>query len=94
MENKILLGGNLFQYLITLAQTNQVFQYIQLGLAIATSIVLLVYRIWKWYREAKKDGKITGEEIKEGVDIIKDGVDNIIDTIDEHKENKDNGDNN
>lgn len=94
MESKILLGGNVFQYLITLVQTNQVFQYIELGLAIATSIVLLVYRIWKWYKEAKKDGKITGEEIKEGVDIIKDGVDNIIDTIDEHKENKDNGDNN
>lgn len=94
MESKILIGGNVFQYLITLVQTNQVFQYIELGLAIATSIVLLVYRIWKWYKEAKKDGKITGEEIKEGVDIIKDGVDNIIDTIDEHKENKDNGDNN
>lgn len=94
MESKILLGGNVFQYLITLVQTNQVFQYIELGLAIATSVILLVYRIWKWYKEAKKDGKITGEEIKEGVDIIKDGVDNIIDTIDEHKETKDNGDNN
>lgn len=96
MDTKILIGGNVFQYLFTLLQTNQVFQYIELGLAIATSVVLLAYRLWKWYKEAKADGKITKEEIKEGVDIIKEGVDEITQTIEEHKEkeNKDNGDNN
>lgn len=82
--NKVLIPVvNAFQYLIVFIQTNAIFQYIELGIAILTSIVMLAYRIYHWVKEAKADGKITADEIKEGVEIIKDGVDELVDEIEQ-----------
>ena len=64
-------------YVVALSQTNEIFQIVELVFAILTSVILLLYSLWKWYNEAKKDGKITREEIKDGIDIIVDGVDDI-----------------
>ena len=69
--------ANGLTYVVALSQTNEVFQIVELVFAILTSVILLLYRLWKWYNEAKKDGKITKEEIKDGIDIIVDGVDDI-----------------
>lgn len=83
MKTNLALGGvNLVQYAGVAIQTDVVFQWIQLGLAIACSLVLLAYRLWKWYKEASKDGKIDKEEIKEGLDIISDGIDDMKDKLD------------
>ena len=71
--------GNGLLYVLTVAQSNETFQIIELVVSIVVSIVILAYRLWKWWKEAKKDGKITKEEIEEGVDIIVDGVDEIKD---------------
>ena len=71
--------GNAGLYVLTAVQDNPVFQTITLILSIITSIVLLAYRIWKWWKEAKKDGKITKEEIKDGIDIVASGVKDIVD---------------
>ena len=64
-------------YVVALSQTNEVFQIVELVFAILTSVILLLYRLWKWYNEAKKDGKITKDEIKDGINIIVNGVDDI-----------------
>ena len=80
---------NGFTYILVLMQTNQTFQMIEMILAILTSIVLLAYRIWRWWKDAKKDGKITKEEIKDGLDIIINGAEDIKDKI--KKGDKDNG---
>lgn len=48
----------------TALQTQEIFNYISLGLTIASTIVCIIYRFWKWYKEAKKDGKIEPDEIK------------------------------
>ena len=68
---------NAFTYALASIQANEVMQFIEFALAILTSIVLLSYRIYVWYREAKKDGKIDKEEIKQGIDIIASGVEDI-----------------
>lgn len=81
MENRVLGIVNLAQYAGVAIQTYDVFQWIQLGLAIACSLVLLAYRIWEWYKKAKADGKIDKEEIKEVFDIAKDGVEEIKDKV-------------
>lgn len=60
---------NGFQYVLTAIQDNEVLQIIEFIVSILTSIVLIVCRIWKWYRDAKKDGKITKEEIDELANI-------------------------
>lgn len=62
--------GNGFTYVLAAIQTNEVLQYIEFGLSILVTLVLLVYRVWHWYEEAKKDGKITAEEIKQLGDEI------------------------
>ena len=81
--NEIVLGSvNLGQYAFVSFQTNWILQWVQLGLAIACSLVLLTYRLWKWWKEAKADGKIDKEEIKEGLNILGEGVEDIKDKID------------
>ena len=47
----------------TATQTDKVMQYIQLGFTILSTIVALAYTIWKWWRKAKEDVKITEDEI-------------------------------
>lgn len=83
-------GGNAFTYILASIQNNQIMQTIELILAIITSVVILAYRIWKWWKEAKKDGKITKEEIKDGVDIIMGGINDIKDKKKGEKKDEDN----
>ena len=75
----IAIGGNALTYILTIVQSNPIFQYIELAFSIAVSVVLLAYRLWKWWKEAKKDGKITKEEIQDGIDTFMDGVEDIKD---------------
>lgn len=89
-KNLLIWAGNGVGYVFTAIQTNEVFQIIELCFSVALTILLIVYRIWKWYEEAKKDGKITADEVKEGIDILVDGTEEIKNQID-GKENKDNG---
>ena len=46
---------------------------------------MIIIPLWNWYKNAKKDGKITKEEIEEGVKIVSDGSQNIKDSIDNKK---------
>ena len=57
-------------YVLAVAQTNEIFQIIELVCSILTSCVLIGFRLWKWYKEAKKDGEITRDEIAEAIDIL------------------------
>lgn len=62
----------------TATQTNEILQTISLILTILGAIVsLIVIPLINWYRKAKEDKKITKEEIKEAVDIVKDGIEEI-----------------
>ena len=81
-ENYALGVVNVGQYASVAFQPNWIFQWIQLGLAIACSLVLLAYRLWKWWKEAKADGKITKDEIKEGLNIIGEGLEDVKDKLD------------
>ena len=54
----------------TVMQTQEILSWISLGLTIASTIVCIVYRVWKWYEDAKKDGKITADEVKDLADDL------------------------
>ena len=56
-----------------------------LGLLI-TIISSIIIPLAKWWKKAKADGKITNEEIKEGIEIIQDGLDDLKDKTKEDKE--------
>lgn len=62
----------------TALQTNEVLQTISLIITILGGIVtLIVLPLLNWYYKAKKDGKITPDEIKEGVETLQEGLDKL-----------------
>lgn len=90
MDEKVSTVVNIAQYASIAIQPDEIFRYIQLGLAILCTLVLLGYRIWMWVKESKKDGKIDSDEVKQLVDIVKDAKDNVDNIInkDNNKEEK------
>lgn len=79
---------NVATYGIAFAELEQVLKIVSLILSIITSIVILVAKIIQWWKKATKDGKLDKDEIKEGIDIIVGGVDDISDNIKKDKEEK------
>ena len=55
---------------ISMATMNQIIVICNLVLTIIATIVSLVYTIWKWWKKAKEDGKITEDEVDELMDDI------------------------
>ena len=68
--------------MVTVSQTNEVFQTIQIVISALAGAVALAYTIWRWYRNAKKDGKITEDEI----DDLFEQISKKEDSEDEHRD--------
>lgn len=68
--------------MVTVSQTNEVFQTIQIIISALAGAVALAYTIWRWYRNAKKDGKITEDE----VDDLFEQITKKEDSEDEHRD--------
>lgn len=80
MNEKILDGTCIvLQSFLTLTQTDEIFRIVSLVLTILSCLVVLVRNIYNWYIEAKKDNKIDKDEIKDLIDIVGDGVNDIKD---------------
>ena len=62
--------GSGISTILTISQTNEVFQLIQIILTSIAVLVSIAYTIWKWRKNAKKDGKITSDEVDELFDDI------------------------
>lgn len=77
--------GSGISTILTVAQTNEIFQLIQIILTSIAVLVSLAYTIWKWYRNAKKDGKITSNE----VDELFDDINKVIQYKEEEENDKD-----
>lgn len=58
-----------------LSQGQELLSYIQLGLGILATIISIAFSVWKWWKKASADGKITKDEIKELSDELKDKLD-------------------
>lgn len=72
----------------TAIQPDVIFQYIQMGLTILATLITIILGLRAWWKDAKKDGKITKDEIEQGINIINDGVENIKDITKGNKENE------
>lgn len=66
-------GINVF---LTASQVDEYFRYIQLALTILTTLITISYSLYNWYKKAKSDGIISKDEIKDGINIIKDSIPN------------------
>ena len=56
----------------TAVQTDEVKQWISMVITILAGVVSLALSIWKWWKMAKKDGKIDEKEIEELQNILDD----------------------
>lgn len=72
----------------TAIQPDVIFQYIQMGLTILATLITIILGLRAWWKDAKKDGKITKDEIEQGINIITNGVKDIKDTTKGNKENE------
>ena len=86
--NKEVLGagaGTILSATGTALQTNEVLSTIQLIITIIGGLLTIAMALLNWWKNAKKDGKITEDEIKEGLDIIDKGTKGIKDNLENKK---------
>jgi len=87
-----LIGGSIGTALSAVGtglQTNDVLQTISLVITIIGGLItFIIVPLVNWYKNAKKDGKIDKDELKDGVDIIVEGSEKLKDEIDDKKEGK------
>ena len=89
MKNELIAGGvgTGLGVIGTATQTNEILQTISLIVTIIGAVIsMIVVPLISWWQKAKNDGKITEEEIQEGIGIISDGLDSLKDKKD--KEDK------
>lgn len=89
MKQEILLGGagTTLSVIGTVTQFNEILQTVSLIITIIGAIVsIVIVPIISWYREAKKDGKITKDEVEDLSKTINKSVDDLKDKIDNGKE--------
>ena len=95
MKNELIAGGigTALGAVGTATQTNDVLETISLVITILGALISFVLvPLINWHRSAKKDGKITLDELKDASKIAKDGLSQIVDKRDEIKKGKKNKD--
>lgn len=61
----------------TAIQTNEILQIISLIISIVGGLITIAVGLSNWWHKSKADGKITKEEINEGLEILNNGIDTI-----------------
>lgn len=90
-----LLEINIPSILAITAPVEDILKIVALCLSVCVSLIILIRKIYEWYKDAKKDGKITKEEFKnlkeiaeEGSKELADEIVEIVETIEESKGDK------
>ena len=83
MKNVLEFSGSGILWVFTVLQTDVVLKYINLGLSILISLIILITKITEWYKKAKEDEKISKDEIKDLYDNTKEDLQNIVDCVDD-----------
>ena len=79
--------GTALSALGTALQTEEVLRIVSLCLTILGSIIsFIVIPILNWYKNAKRDDKITIDEIKEGAETLAHGIEQVQNSIDDKKD--------
>lgn len=84
MKEEFIIGGVGSAVTLTGASLspNEILTTISIILTIiGTLITFIIIPLINWYKNAKKDGKISKEEIKDGAKILKDGAEKASETI-------------
>ena len=88
VKNELITGavGTTLSAVGTGLQTNDILQTISLVITIIGGLItFIIVPLLTWYKNAKKDGKIDADELKDGINIVVDGSEKVKDTIDDKK---------
>lgn len=88
IKNNIDIVANSTAVVLTAIQTQQTFQIISLVLTIISIVASLAFNIWKWYKVATKDKKITPDEIDELHGHINNAIDDLQETMKDEGDKK------
>ena len=97
MNGKEIIGGLVgtgLGVIGTATQTQEILQIVSLIITILGGIIsLIVIPILNWYKNAKKDGKITIDEAIDGAKTINDGINALEDKLKGDEKDADKRDN-
>ena len=65
-------GCNGIGIIFSAIQTNEVLSWISWGITLFATLLSISFTIWKWWKKASEDGKITKDEIDELVNELDD----------------------
>jgi ABC-type Fe3+-siderophore transport system permease subunit len=91
MKSEMIAGGvgATLGVIGTITQTNEILQTISLIITIIGAIIsMIIVPLISWYQKAKKDGKITSDEIKDGIDIVVGGIKDVQDKLEDKEDGK------
>ena len=63
-------GSTGFSWFLSIVQSNQTFQLISVICSIVLTILNIVFVIYRWYKKAMEDNKLTEEEVEELFDEL------------------------
>ena len=84
MKNELIAGsfGTALSVVGTATQVNETLQTISLVLTIIGALIsFILVPLLNWYKDAKKDGKISPEEIKGAAETLEEGINKVHDSI-------------
>lgn len=73
-------------YAVPFVEIEYTLKIVSLCCSILLSLIIIGLYLMKWYKKAKADGKITSEELQEGIDIVKQGKEEIENKIKDKEE--------
>lgn len=76
-DELFLTTGTTTCFVGAVTQTNETMQIINTIITCVVGAITIAYTIYKWYKRAKSDNKITKDEIEELIDEVKDNIDDI-----------------
>lgn len=84
MKNELIAGGigTTLGVVGTATQINETLQTVSLVITILGALVsFIIVPLLTWYKNAKKDGKITKEELQEATEKLEEGIEKTKETI-------------
>ena len=82
--------ANVVTYISAMLSIDEIIKIVLLILGCIQTIMVIVGKIIDWYRKAKADGKITADEISEGIKTVDQAIEDAKTTIkdtDKHNDN-------
>ncbi len=74
-------GVSLGSVMVSLTDTTALFTLITLVIGIISGVLSIGYTIYKWYKSAIEDGKVTKEEIEDLIGQVKPEIDKVMEEI-------------